>query len=324
MSIMSYLAAIVIVVTGLPLAVPVALGQTFPSKPVRFIVPYPPGGGADTFARIVGAKLSESWGQQMIIDNRAGAQGNIATALGAKAAPDGYTITFTNNAILGINPHLYRQPGFDALNDFTAITRGTEEAWILVVHPSVPVKSVKELAALAKRHPDKLSFGSSASGSQLVGELFNIASRTRILHVPYKGAAPAVIDLLAGNIDMMYSNPTAAVPHVKSRKLRALAVTGSRRIEALPDVPSAVEAGFPDLDVLGWYGVVAPAATPRDIVNKLNADFALALDAPDLRKRMKAIGQTLAPSTPEEFQAQIRADHKRWGEVVRRLGLRAD
>ena len=314
------------------LALLVALGcifgsvhaQQFPSKPVRIIVPFPPGGGTDSFARITGAKVSENWAQQLIIDNRAGAQGNIGTALGAKAAADGYTITLAYVGTLAINPHLYRQPGFDALNDFAAVTRGTEEAWILVVHPSVPAKSMKELAALAKRNPDKLTFASSASGTQLVGELFKMASRTRMLHVPYKGAGPAVIDLLAGNVDIMFSNPTAAVPHVKAGRLRALGITGRKRLEALPEIPNSVEAGFPELDVLGWFGIVAPAATPRAVVTKLNADFVQALSAADVRERMRAIGQTLAPSTPEEFQAQIRADFERWGKVVKMSGAKVD
>ena len=314
------------------LALLVALGwilgsahaQQFPAKPVRFIVPFVPGGGTDAFARIVGAKVSATWDQQIIVENRGGAQGNIGTALGAKAAPDGYTITLAYVGTLAINPHLYRQPGFDALNDFAAITRGTEEAWVVVVHPSVPVKSMKELAALAKRYPDKLSFASSASGTQMVGELFKIATGTNILHVPYKGAGPAAIDLIAGNVDMMYSSVTGAVPYVKVGRLRALAVTGSHRVEALPDVPSAVEAGYPDLNVYGWFGVVAPVATPREVIVKLNADFVRALNAPDLRERMKAIGQTPAPSTPEEFQAQIRADYERWGKVVRQSGAKAD
>ena len=301
-----------------------ALAQQFPSKPVRIIVPFPPGGGTDSFARITGAKVSENWAQQLIIDNRAGAQGNIGTALGAKAAADGYSITLAYVGTLAINPHLYRQPGFDALNDFAAVTRGTEEAWILVVHPSVPAKSMKELAALAKRNPDKLTFASSASGTQLVGELFKMASRTRMLHVPYKGAGPAVIDLLAGNVDIMFSNPTAAVPHVKAGRLRALGITGRKRLEALPEIPNSVEAGFPELDVLGWFGIVAPAATPRAVVTKLNADFVQALSAADVRERMRAIGQTLAPSTPEEFQAQIRADFERWGKVVKMSGAKVD
>lgn len=296
----------------------------FPTKPVRFIVPFAPGGGTDAFARTVSAKLTQTWGQQIIVENRAGAQGNIGTAAGAKAAPDGYTLTLAYVGTLAINPHLYRDAGFDPLKDFAAVTRGTLEAWVLVVHPSLPVHSVKELAALAKRRPGQLSFASSASGTQLVGELFKQATGTNIVHIPYKGAGPAVIDLLAGNVQMMYSNPTAAVPHVKSGKLRGLAVTGRKRLEALPDLPTGVEAGYPELDVLGWYGVVVPSGTPPLIVAKLNADIVSALNSPDVRERMKAFGQELSPSTPEQFQEQIRTDYALWGKVVRTSGVKAD
>jgi len=296
----------------------------FPTKPVRFIVPFAPGGGTDAFARTVSAKLTQTWGQQIIVENRAGAQGNIGTAAGAKAAPDGYTLTLAYVGTLAINPHLYRDAGFDPFKDFAAVTRGTLEAWVLVVHPSLPVHSVKELAALAKRRPGQLSFASSASGTQLVGELFKQATGTNIVHIPYKGAGPAVIDLLAGNVQMMYSNPTAAVPHVKSGKLRGLAVTGRKRLEALPDLPTGVEAGYPELDVLGWYGVVVPSGTPPLIVAKLNADIVSALNSPDVRERMKAFGQELSPSTPEQFQEQIRTDYALWGKVVRTSGVKAD
>jgi tripartite-type tricarboxylate transporter receptor subunit TctC len=298
--------------------------QGFPNRPVRFIVPFPPGGGTDAFARVVGAKLAEDWGQQVLVDNRPGAQGNIGTAAGARAAPDGHTITLAYVGTLAINPHLYKQPGYDALNDFAAITRGTEEAWILVVHPSVPARSAKELAALAKGRANRLSFASSASGTQMVGELFKAVTGTQILHVPYKGAGPAVIDLLAGNVDMMFSNPTSAVPHARSGRLRALVVTGKKRLEALPDIPVAAEAGYPELDVIGWYGVIAPAATSRELVVRLNADLVRVLNLPEVRDRMRAIGQALSPSTSEEFATQIRSDFERWGRVVRQSGARVE
>ena len=310
---------------GLALVSQLAGAQpAFPVKPVRFIVPFAPGGGTDAFARTVSAKLTQTWGQQIVVENRAGAQGNIGTAAGAKAAPDGYTLTLAYVGTLAINPHLYRDAGYDPLKEFAAVTRGTLEAWVLVVHPSLPVHSVKELAALAKKRPGQLSFASSASGTQLVGELFKMATGTNIVHIPYKGAGPAVIDLLAGNVQMMYSNPTAAVPHVKSGKLRGLAVTGRKRLEALPDLPTGVEAGYPELDVLGWYGVVVPSATAPSIVTKLNVDVVNALNSPDVRERMKAFGQELSPSTPEQFQEQIRNDYALWGKVVRASGVKAD
>ena len=301
-----------------------AAQATFPAKAVRFIVPFAPGGGTDAFARTVGANLTQGWGQQVIVENRAGAQGNIGTAAGARAAPDGYTMTLAYVGTLAINPHLYKDPGFDPLKDFAAVTRGTLEAWVLVVHPSLPVRTAKELAALARQRPGQLTFASSASGTQLVGELFKIATRTSILHVPYKGAGPAVIDLLAGNVQIMWSNPTAAVPHVKSRRLHGLMVTGQKRLEALPDLPTAIDSGFPQLDVLGWYGVVVPTATPQAIVNKLNTDIVNVLNAPDVRSRMKAAGQELSPSTAEQFHEQIRADYALWGTVVRDSGVKVD
>lgn len=302
-----------------------ATAQTaYPVKPVRIIVPFAPGGGTDAFSRTIGAKLTQTWGQQVLVDNRAGAQGNIGTAAGAKAAPDGYTLTLAYVGTLCINPHLYRDPGFDALKDFTAITRGTLEAWVLVVHPSLPVHSVKELVTLAKRRPGELFFASSASGTQLVGELFKQATGTQITHVPYKGAGPAVIDLLAGNVQLMYSNPTAAVPHVKNGRLRGLVVTGKKRLDALPDLQTGIEAGYPQLDVLGWYGLVVPTGTPAAIIGRLNADIVATLNAADVRERMKAVGQELSPSTAEQFQEQIRNDFALWGKVVRTSGAKAD
>jgi tripartite-type tricarboxylate transporter receptor subunit TctC len=300
------------------------IAQGYPDKPIHFIVPFPPGGGTDTFARIVGAKLTDMLGPQVIVDNRGGAQGNIGTALGAKAAPDGYTITLAYLGTLAVNPHLYSNPGFDPFRDFAAISRGTEEIWVLVVHPSVPVKTIKELADLAKRNPGKLAFASSASGTQLVGELFKLTTGTNIVHVPYKGAGPAVIDLVAGNVGIMFSNPTAAVPHVKSGRLRALAVMGDKRIEALPHVPSAVEAGYPELNVVSWYGVVVPALTPREVIVKLNAAIVRALDSPDVVERLRAVGQIPSPSTPEQFAEQIRIDFERWGKVVKATGAKVD
>src|SRR5688572_16233742 len=197
-----------------------ALGQErFPEKPVRFIVPFPPGGGTDTLARILAAKLGEQWGQQVIIDNRAGAQGNIGTAAGAKAAPDGYTITFAHQGALVINPHLYKDPGYDTLRDFAAVARTTEMAFIAVAHPSVPAANLRELAQYARQNPGKLTFASTSAGPHIVGELFKQATGTDLVHVPYKGAGPAINDLLGGQVNLMFSNPTSTVPHVKSGKL---------------------------------------------------------------------------------------------------------
>jgi len=303
----------------------ISLAAPYPDRPVRFINPFPPGGGSDAFARIIGAKLTEIWGQQVIIDNRSGAQGNIGTALGARATPDGYTITLAHQGALVINPHLYKNPGFDTFRDFAAVSRGMATASVLVVHPSVSAKTMKELALLARQNPGKLTFASTASLQQLLGELFKLTTGTDMVHVPYKGAGPAVLDLLAGNVNMMFANPTSTVPNVKAGKLRALAVLGTQRNEALPDVPTAVEAGYPEFsDVLEWYGVVAPAATPRATVVKLNADIVRALRSPDVAARMNAIGQTPSPCTPEEFARQMRVEFERWGKVVTASGAKVD
>jgi|ERR1035437_216258 tripartite-type tricarboxylate transporter receptor subunit TctC len=299
--------------------------QGFPDKSVRLIVPFPPGGGTDGFARILGAKLTEIWGQQVIIDNRGGAQGNIGTALGARAAPDGYTLTLAHQGALTINPHLYSKPGYDTLRDFAGVSRGTDMAFILVVHPSLPVKTMKDLALLAKQNPGKLTFASTSSGPQMAGELFRLTTGTDMLHIPYKGGGPATIDLLAGHVAIMFANPTATVPHVKSGKLRALGVMGPKRNEALPDVPTAIEAGYPDLgNVIEWYGVVVPAATPREIIARLNASVVQAINSPDVFKRITSLGQTPVTSTPEEFDGWIRSEFERWGKVVKASGAKAD
>jgi tripartite-type tricarboxylate transporter receptor subunit TctC len=304
---------------------PPAGAQPFPSRPVRFIVPFPPGGGTDGFARVLGAALAEIWGQQVIIDNRGGAQGNIGTAIGAKAPPDGYTLTLAHQGALVVNPHLYSKPGYDTLRDFAAVSRGTEMAFILVAHPSVPARSMKELAELAKKNPGKLTFASTSAAPQLVGELFKLTTGTDMVHVPYKGAGPAVIDLLAGHVNIMFANPTSTVPHVKSGRLRALGVMDGKRNEALPDVPTAVEAGYPAMgNVIEWYGVIVPAATPRALVARINSDVVRALKSPDAAKRIQAMGQGVSPSTPAEFASLIRAEYERWGKVVRESGAKVE
>src|SRR5918994_1687479 len=297
----------------------------FPDKPVRFIVPFPPGGGTDALARILAAKLGEQWGQQVIVDNRAGAQGNIGTAAGAKAAADGYTITFAHQGALVINPHLYRDPGYDTLRDFAAVARTTEMAFIAVAHPSVPATNLRELAQHARQHPGKLTFASTSAGPHIVGELFKQATGTDLVHVPYKGAGPAINDLLGGQVALMFSNPTSTVPHVKSGKLRALGVMDTKRNPALPDVPTAQESGLPELSsVIEWYGVVVPAATPSAIVQRLGDSVQRAMAAPDVLKRINAIGQTPAPTGSEDFARLMREDYTRWQRVVKAAGVKAE
>ena len=299
--------------------------ESYPVKPIRFIVPFPPGGGTDAFARILSPKLSEYLGQQIIVDNRPGAQGSIGTAAGAKSAPDGYTIVLAQQGTLAINPHLYPNTGYDPLRDFAAVARGTATAMVLVAHPALPAKTMKELVALAKQNPGKLTFASTGSSQQLAGELFKMSTKTNLVHVPYKGAAPAVIDLMAGNVALMFSNPTTTVPQVKAGKLRAIAVLGHARNEALPGAPTAIEAGYPDLaGVLEWYGVAVPAATPRDAIARLNAAIVKALASPEVVERMQSLGQTISPSGPDEFQKLIRDDFDLWGKVVKASGAKAE
>jgi tripartite-type tricarboxylate transporter receptor subunit TctC len=309
----------------LGLAVPAFAHAQYPDKPVRFIVPFPPGGGTDALARILAAKLGEGWGQQVIVDNRAGAQGNIGTAAGAKAAPDGYTITFAHQGALVINPHLYKDTGYDTLKDFIAVARTTEMAFIAVAHPSVPAKDLKELAQYARQNPGKLTFASTSAGPHIVGELFKLTTKTDLVHVPYKGAGPAINDLLGGQVMLMFSNPTSTVPHVKSGKLRALGIMDSKRSPALPEVPTALESGFQELsNVIEWYGIVVPAGTPREVVQKLSASVLQAMNSNDVKERVVQIGQVPSPTGAEEFARYIRTDYERWGRVVKASGAKID
>lgn len=307
------------------LALSDAATAAYPDKPVRFIVPFPPGGGTDGLARILGAKLSTLWGQQVLVDNRAGAQGNIGTALGVKAPPDGYTLIFAHQGVLTINPHMYDKIGFDPLKDLMPVTRTTEQPFVVVVNPALAARSLKELTELAKAAPGKLSFASSSSGPQMTGEMYKLASSTQLLHVTYKGAGPALVDVLAGHVDVMFANPSSVAAHVKTGKLRALAVFGKHRLEALPDVPTAQEAGYPQLsETPEWYGVAVPLGTPAAIVSQLNADIHSALSAPEVDKTIRALGLSPSPSTPEDFARQIQRDHEAWGKVVKASGVKAE
>ena len=301
------------------------LAADYPDKAVRFIVPFPPGGGTDALARILALKLTEMWGQQVIIDNRGGAQGGLGTALGAKAAPDGYTILLGHSGALVINPHMYGNPGYDTLKDFAPVTRGTDMPYILVVHPSVPAKSMKELAQLAKQYPGKLTFASTSAGPQLMGELFRLMTKTDMVHVPYKGAGPAVIDLLGGHVGIMFSVPSSVNPHIHAGKLRALSVSGMKREDTLPDVPTMTESGFKDYgDAREWYGIVAPAGTPADMIAKLNAALVRTLSAPDVHKRLQPLAQKPVPDTAADFGDYIRTQYVLWSKVVKATGAKAD
>ena len=298
---------------------------SYPDRPVRLVVPFPPGGGTDALARILAPALTKIWGQQVIVENRAGAQGNIGTLLAVKSPPDGYTLIFAHQGVMTINAHTYARIGFDPLKDIVAVTRSTEQPFVLVVNPAVPARSLAELTALAKSRPGKLTFASSASGPQMAAELYKMASGTDMVHVAYKGAGPAVIDLLAGHVDMMFANPTSVAPHIKTGKLRGLVVFGRSRIEAMPDVPTAAEAGVPRLgNNPEWYGIAVPLGTPDAIVRKLNTDIVAALKSDAVDTAVRGLGLTPSPTTPEAFAAQIRADYEVWGPVVKASGAKAE
>ena len=302
-----------------------AADQAYPTRPIRWVVPAPPGGGTDAVSRLVAPRLTELLKQQIVVDNRGGAQGSIATAMTAKSPPDGYTILFAYSGTMAVNPHIFREVGYDALKDFRGLTRYTEQPMIMTAHPSLPAASLTDLVAYAKQQPGKVTFATSGGLQHLGGELFKLAAGVSLTHVPYKGAGPAVLDLLGGHVSTMISNPTAIVPHVKAGRLKPLGVMGATRIDALPEVRTAVEVGFKEFgNVVEWYGMVAPAATPRAIVNQLNAALVRILNMPDVQERIRALGMTPSPSSPEELDRQIRADHALWGGVVKRAGVKAD
>ncbi|MCC6535866.1 MAG: tripartite tricarboxylate transporter substrate binding protein [Burkholderiales bacterium] len=308
----------------LSMAATIACAQTYPHKPIRFISPAAPGGGFDFVCRTVGPKVAEALGQQVLIDNRGGAGGNVGTALASKAAGDGYTIVLAYIGTMAIAPWLYKELGYHPLRDFVHVTHLTSVPLLAVVPAALPVQNIKALAAYAKDHPGKLAFGSAGASSQMTGELFKMLTDTQITHVPYKGAAPATLDLVAGRIAMAFMSPTATTPHVKAGRLRGLAVTGETRIGALPEVPTSREAGYPGLEVMDWYGVSAPAKTPKAVIAKLNAELARALRLPEVKEKLNAAGYETVGNTAEEFTAYVQVEYKRWGEIVRKAGVSAE
>ena len=319
---------ILIVVSALACACSAAgsYAQTYPAKSVRFVVPFAPGGGSDLVARTVAMKLTEALGQPVVIDNRAGAAGSIGADIAAKSPPDGHTLLLGSNGPLAINPSLYAKLPYDAARDFAPVSLVTVMPFVLVVHPALPVKSVKELIALAKSRPGQLNYGSPGNGSttHLANELLKSMTGMQIAHVPYKGVAPAATDLISGNIQMMSGDLSTLMPHVRSGRMRPLAVTSVRRSALLPDMPTVAEAGVPGYEAIGWFGVLVPAGTPAAIVERLNSAMLKGLAAPDARQRLSAFGGDVAVGTPEQFAAHIRTEAAKWGKLIKAIGLKAD
>ncbi len=314
-----------LVALGAAALAPATNAQTYPSKPIRLVVGFTPGGGVDINARLLGPKLTEYLGQQVIIDNRPGAGTNIANEHVAKSAPDGHTLLIST-ATVAINMSLYKKVPSDTLRDFTAVSMFSMSPNILVVHASVPVKNVKELVALARKKPGVLNFSSAGSGTtqHLSGELFKVSTNTNIVHVPYKGSAPSMTALISGEVDLSFANIPAISQHVKSGRLRPLANLGPQRSDQLPNVPTIKEAGVDGVEVVVWYGVLVPAATPREIVTTLANAIARAARDADVRKRLIDLGAEPVGNTPEEFGRQLRAEVTKWAQVVKVSGATVD
>ena len=300
--------------------------QSFPSRPVKLIVPFPPGGSLDIVGRAIAQKLTEAWGQSVVVDNRPGAGGNIGADLVAKAAPDGYTVVMGALSTHAVNPSLYPKMPYDAVKDFAPITLVAITPNVLVVNASLPVGSAKEFVAYAKANSGKLAFGSGSNGSagHLAGELFKVDTATDIVHVPYKGGAPATQGLLAGDTQFMFDNLANAMPQVKAGKLKALAVTTAGRSKLAPELPTMAEAGLPGFDISTWFGLLAPAGTPRPVIDKWNAEVVKILNSPDMRERLTAQGAEPAPTTPEEFAAFIRSEVLKYARIVKVSGAKVD
>lgn len=318
------LAALAIVLATTALT---AGAQTYPVRPVHLIVPYPPGGQYDVYARILGAKLGDIWRQPVVVENRVGANGIVGTDFVAKSAPDGYTIMMGGIGPHGISPSLYSKLPYDPIRDFTPVIHVGSAPNVLVVHPTVAAHSVRELISLAKSKPGQLSFSSAGSGSSqhLSGEMFKTVAGVDMTHVPYKGGSPGAMAVLGGQVTLMFASMSDVVMHVRAGKLRALAVTSAQRIPALPDTPTMIEAGVPDFVVNAWFGVLAPAGTPGEIINKLNQDIESLLQMPDIAERLSMGGSAvIVGGTPAQFGEFIRAEIAKWSNVVKASGAKVD
>ncbi len=301
---------------------PATAADVYPSKTIRLVVPFAPGGGSDIVARLLSPKMTEALGQTVVVDNRAGASANLGAAIVAKAAPDGYTLLLAN-ANYTINPSLFKSLPFDPVREFAPVALLANVTNVLAIHPSIPAKSVKELISFAKAHPGQLNFASPGNGtsSHLAGELFRQVAKIEVVHIPYKGATPAITDLIAGQVSFTMASVLSVLPYAKQGRLRMLAVTTAKRSGALPDIPTISEAGLPGFEVSNWYGILATGGTPRPAVDRLNSELARIARVPDLAEKLAAQGADPATGTPEEFERFIQAELKKWAAVVRSAGI---
>jgi len=301
-----------------------AAAQNYPAKTVRMVVGYPPGGPTDVLARIVSQKLTQTWGQQVIVDNRPGASGMIGAEFTARAAPDGYTLLMVP-VTYAVTPSLFAKMTYDVEKDLSPVAQVAAAPFILVVHPTLPVKTVKDLIALDRRSPGQINFASASTGGMphLAGELFNSMTGTKLVHIPYKGAAPATTDLLSGQVTLMFNNMLSAMPQVKAGRLRAVAVTSSKRSAAAPELPTIAET-VPGYEASGWYGAFAPAATSKELIGRLNAEINRIMKMPDVTQRLAGDGVEAVGTTPEQFGAYLKQEVAKWGKVVKASGAKAD
>jgi len=325
---MSWLACalqFVLLCVSLPIA-PALAAESYPARPIRLIVPFPPGGPADALARIVGEKIGTSLGTAVVVENHAGAGGNIGMGIGAKAAADGYTLVLAPAGNLTVNPFLYRSVPYDVAKDFAPVTMLATVPNILVVNPTLPVKNVSELVKYAKAHPGEINFSSpgNGSGAHLAAELFKRMAGIDMVHVPFNGIAPAVTAVLGGQVQLMFAGAPSVLQQVKSGKLTALAVASLQRIAAAPDLPTLAESGFPGFDVTSWYGIVAPAGTSSEIITRLRTEMVTALKDPTVKAKLAGLGAEPVGNTPEEFAAMIKSETAKWGKIVKEANITAE
>ena len=318
--------ALMITATAFTAAPLVAMSDTYPSRAIRFIVPFPPGGSTDTYARIIGRKLADTLRQPVVIDNRPGAGGALGAGLAATAPADGYTIWIGQDGNLALGPAMRPKNKYDPIRDFSPITLLLRTPEVLVVNEGSPIASVKDLIAAAKKNPGALTYGSAGIGTtgHVLGVFLNQAARITITHVPYKGAAPAMVDLRGGRLDYLATSIPSALQFVKDGKIRAIATSGVHRARLMPDVPTVAEAGFPKFETIIWHGMLAPAKTPRALVSRLNRDIVAILSMPDVQRMLLAEGGDLSPSTPEEFAEFIRSEVEKWARVIQQAGIVAE